>query len=184
MHPFYTLKHWPGAEQSDGPTDPQALPGLGKFPCCGTQEDLILRDETGDGLHGKWESLDTFLGKRLESQTFNKPDKDLATAFTMRQEHTHIVIVPVWKEKVEYEVSQAANRSVLYLPLPFSQERTSLLWITETLYITKRNVSSCAVEDKQNFTAWLLSDGLCKTQACAWSWTFMYSSEDESGIWL
>ena len=52
-------------------------------------------DETGDGLHGKQESLSTSLGKRRESQTFNKPGKDLTTAFTVRQEHTCTVIVSV-----------------------------------------------------------------------------------------
>lgn len=81
-----------GAGQSDGPRDPQALPGLGKFPCCSTQEDLILIDETG------WSPRQTGVSCRIPwqgmgSQTFNKPGKDLTTAFTVRQEHTCTVTV-------------------------------------------------------------------------------------------
>lgn len=59
------------------------------------QEDLNLIDETGDGLHGTQDSLATFLGKRWGSQTFNQLGKDLTTAFTVRQGHTHTVIVSV-----------------------------------------------------------------------------------------
>lgn len=52
-------------------------------------------DETWDGAHSKKESLATSLGKRCESQTFNKPGKNLASAFTVRQEHAHTVLVSV-----------------------------------------------------------------------------------------
>jgi len=37
----------------------------------------------------KQESRATSLGKRWASQMFNKPGKDLDTAFTVKQEHTH-----------------------------------------------------------------------------------------------
>lgn len=46
-----------------------------------------------DGLRGKQESLATSLGKGWESQTLNKPGKDLTTAFTVRQERTCTVTV-------------------------------------------------------------------------------------------
>lgn len=86
--------HWLGAEQSDGRRHPQAHPGLGRLPCCSMQENLLLIDETGDGLHGKESSPATSLGKRWVSQVFNKkPGKDLATAFTGKQEHTRTVTV-------------------------------------------------------------------------------------------
>lgn len=65
---FYTVQGLPwstdlGAEQSDGSRDPQALPRLGKFPCSSTQKGLILIHETGDGLHGRQESLAASLGR-------------------------------------------------------------------------------------------------------------------------
>lgn len=70
--------------------------------------------------------------KRQENQTFSKADKDLTTSFIERQEHSCTVPVSVWKERVEYEVYLAANRSVLSLPLSISQERTGIFLVMGT----------------------------------------------------
>lgn len=58
--PGAVLEKWPGAEQSDGPRDPQALHRMGKFSCCCMQDNLILKDETEDGLHGKQKYIAMF----------------------------------------------------------------------------------------------------------------------------
>lgn len=63
---FYTVQGLPwrsDKEQSrvmaQGPPA-QALHRMGKFSCCYMQEDLILKDEMGEGLHGKQEYLAIF----------------------------------------------------------------------------------------------------------------------------
>lgn len=84
-----------GGRAERWPQEPPGTTWVGMFPCCSMQEDLDLIDEIGGGLHGKQDPLATFLGKRWGSQTFNKLGKDLTTAFTVRREHTHAVIVSV-----------------------------------------------------------------------------------------